>query len=88
MELIAEFILEIAGDIAEVFWEGHLKKRRVFILYCSCILAVLAAVTISLFVKGRYVEGAVLVVFDLLCLFCCLYAWIKKFSSHCSKKSL
>lgn len=82
MELIAGFILEIAGDIAEVVLEGHLKKKHVFILFCSCILAVLAFVTVSLFWERHYVEGAVLVLFDLLCLYVCLYTWIRKFSSH------
>nr|WP_305182424.1 hypothetical protein [uncultured Schaedlerella sp.] len=89
MELIAEFILEIAGDIAEVVLEGHLKKKHVFILFCSCILAVLTAITISLFWEGHYVKGTGLVLFDLLSLYLCLYVWKKRFSSSRSaKKSL
>lgn len=77
MELIAEFILEIAGDIAEVVLEGHLKKKHVFILFCSCILAVLTAITISLFWEGHYVKGTGLVLFDLLSLYLCSYVHIK-----------
>lgn len=87
MELIAEFILEIAGDIAEVVLEGHLKKKHVFILFCSCILAVLAAITISLFWEGHYVKGTGLVLFDLLSLYLCSYVWKKRFSSSRSTKN-
>lgn len=87
MELIAEFILEIAGDIAEVVLEGHLKKMHVFILFCSCILAVLTAITISLFWEGHYVKGTGLVLFDLLSLYLCLYVWKKRISSSRSAKN-
>lgn len=75
MELIVEFLLETAGDFFELLLEGHLKKKSVFLLFYSCMFAILAVAAFALFRTGHPVKGTVLALFGLASLGLLLYGY-------------